>query len=129
MKRIIAIGAVAALAAVTFAGTASAAGHEPPPHGHMLVQRPVIEVIQPDDDDPQLYVAVTSFRKCVDLAAGRSVPLNAHHAGIHTGSAGEALFDRAGHAVVPTAPLTPWANCAAFEAALPILLEPLPLGP
>ncbi len=67
--------------------------------------------------------ALVGFRKCVDVANNRAVPLNAHHDGIHTGTAGAAL-QGAGHAVVPGAPLTPWADCAEFEAALPI-----PLGP
>jgi hypothetical protein len=32
---------------------------------------------------------------------------------VHFGTAGEALFDRAGHVVVPTAPFPeiPWSNC------------------
>jgi hypothetical protein len=88
-----------------------------PEHPHMLVQRPVVEMI-----DGVLYL--TGFRKCVDLAGGRAVPLNAHHANIHTGTAGQALFERAGHAVIPGAPLTPWADCAALQADLPI-----PVGP
>jgi hypothetical protein len=56
------------------------------------------------------------FRKCVDLAAGRKLPLNAHHAHLHTGRAGEALFEKAGHVVVPGAPLTPWSNCQELVA-------------
>jgi hypothetical protein len=93
--------------------------HGVPDHPHMLVQRPVVEII---DGAPYLV----GFRKCVDLAGGRNVPLNAHHDHIHTGRAGEALFERAGHAVIPGAPLSPWANCAALQAALPILVGPPP---
>ncbi|WP_166350622.1 hypothetical protein [Phytoactinopolyspora limicola] len=79
---------------------------EPPPHPHMLVLG-----LELDD-----YGNPVGFRKCVDLAAGKPVPLNAHHAHIHTGSAGEALFNKAGHAAVPGAPLTPWNNCAELIA-------------
>jgi len=92
-----------------------------PDHPHMLVQRPQIDVVFIDETP---FVAVVGWRKCVDLAAGRNVPLNAHHDGIHTGRAGQALFENARHWVIPGAPITPWANCAALQAALPI-----PLGP
>ncbi len=92
-----------------------------PDHPHMLVQKPQFDVIFIDDEP---YVAVVGWRKCVDLAGGRTVPLNAHHDGIHTGRAGQALFENADIWVVPGAPLTPWANCAALRSALPI-----PLGP
>lgn len=105
-----------ALLVLAMAGSAAlAAGHgqgPPPPHPHMLLIG-----IEIEDG------ALVGFRKCVDLANNRAVPNNAHHAGIHTGAAGAAL-QGAGHAVVPGAPLTPWADCAALNAALPI-----PLGP
>ena len=87
----------------------------PPPHAHMLVQDFEVALI---DGKPH----VVGWRKCVDLAANRAVPLNAHHAGVHTGAASEAL-SQAGHAVVPTSPLSPWSDCAALTAALPIPLE------
>ncbi len=58
------------------------------------------------------------FRKCVDLAANSRLPLNAHHEHMHFGTAGEALFTRAGNVVVPGAPFpapfddpVPWSNC------------------
>ena len=102
--------------ALAGSGVAEEHDQEVPLHGHMLVQRPVFGEV---DGIP----AALGFRKCVDLAAGRALPLNAHHDHIHTGSAGAALAMRAGHAVVPTAPLTPWANCAELAAALPILFE------
>jgi hypothetical protein len=106
-----------AMLVATGLGTVLAQGT--PDHPHMLVQRPVVELI---DGTPYLV----GFRKCVDLAGGRHVPLNAHHDHIHTGRAGQALFEHAGHAVVPGAPLTPWANCAALQAALPIPVGPPP---
>ena len=68
----------------------------PDPHPHMLVQRPVVE-----------NGHLVGFRKCVDLAAGRTVPLHAHHEHIPTGTAGAALSEKAGHWVIPGAPLTP----------------------
>jgi hypothetical protein len=74
--------------------------------------------------DGVAWYAGNGFRRCVDLAGVRAVPLHAHRTNIHTGRAGCALSGRAGHAVVPTAPLTPWANGAALHAALPILFEP-----
>lgn len=72
---------------------------EMPPHGHILL-------LGLDGDD---------VRHCVDLAAGRALPLNAHHDRVHVGRAGRALA-RAGHAVAPTAPLTPWDDCAGLFA-------------
>jgi hypothetical protein len=72
----------------------------PPPHPHMLVLG-----LEFDGEEP------VDYKKCVDVAGNRAVPLNAHHAHIHTGTAGEMLATNAGHAVVPGAPLTPWANC------------------
>jgi hypothetical protein len=74
----------------------------PPPHPHMLV----LGIEFDEHEEP------VAFRKCVDLAAGQKLPLNAHHAHLHTGQAGVALFEKAGHVVVPGAPLTPWRNCA-----------------
>lgn len=110
------------LAAMALLGVVSAHEHgRPPDHPHMLVQAPQIAVIFIDETP---FVAVVGWRRCVDLAGGRNVPLQAHHAGLHTGRAGVALFENANIWVVPGAPLTPWTNCAALQAALPI-----PLGP
>jgi hypothetical protein len=104
-----------AVSLTTVPGMADEQPQGPPPHGHLFVQQPVIEFLA---DGPQgAGVYATDFRRCVDLPP---VPLTAHHASVHTGSAGAALTDRAGHAVVPAAPLTPWASCEQFEAALPI---------
>ncbi|NDL55812.1 hypothetical protein [Phytoactinopolyspora mesophila] len=86
--------------------TAMPAQSEVPPHPHMLVLGLQLDA----DGEP------VGFKRCVDLAAGKPVPLNAHHAHVHTGTAGEMLRTKAGHAVVPGAPLTPWNNCAELIA-------------
>ena len=82
-----------------FAGVASA-DEDIPPHGHMLVQGV--------EGTPEAF----TYRKCVDLAAGQALPLNAQHEHLHTGTAGEALFAYAGHVAFPTAPFTPIRDCA-----------------
>jgi hypothetical protein len=89
----------------------------PPAHLHMLLIHPEVAVV-----DGALWLV--GFRQCVDLAGGNPVPNHAHHRNLHlpTGSANAALT-RAGHAVVPGAPLTPWDGCSAFAEDLP-----LPLG-
>lgn len=63
------------------------------------------------------------FRKCVDLAGNRRVPLHAHHEHLHFGDSGVSFGGKAGHAVVPAAPFpapfddpVPWSNCAEFIA-------------
>lgn len=57
--------------------------------------------------------APIGWRKCIDLAANQALPLNAQHEHMHFGTAGEALFTRAGNGVAPTAPFpgVPWADC------------------
>ena len=82
-----------------FAGVASA-DEEIPPHGHMLLQGV--------EGTPEGF----TYRKCVDLAHNQALPLHAHHATLHTGTAGEALFANAGHVAFPTAPITPVRDCA-----------------
>lgn len=116
MRRIVTTLAAALLALSTTAvpGIADEVPGGPPPHGHLFVQRPVIEFVADGPQGPGVYA--TGFRRCTDLPA---VPLTAHHASLHTGAAGEAL-QRAGHAVLPAAPLTPWSSCAELEEALPI---------
>ena len=108
MKRslIIILGLLLALGLMSGAAVAE----EDPPwdedfaHGHVLLIG--VEVLDEGED----YVVIT-FRRCVDLAGGKALPKANHHNTVHTGRAGEALFDKAGHAVVPTAPLTEFANC------------------
>lgn len=108
-------------------GLAAPALAQPPDHGHVLVQRPVVEFLQDGPLGPGPYL--TGYRKCVDLAGGRQVPLSAHHAHVHQGTAGEMLFDRAGHAVIPTAPLTPVEDCAGLADSLPLFAGPPPPPP
>jgi hypothetical protein len=106
MKRIAtSIGIVALLMAF---GLALGGGHgdgPPPPHGHVLLLG-----LQFDGEGE-----VIGFRTCVDLANGRALRINAHHDHLHTGRAGAAVA-RAGHAVVPNSPLTPWNDCAELKA-------------
>ena len=118
MKRIVALLSATLLGVALLAIPATAQ----PEHPHALVLHPEVEVI---DGVPTLV----GFHRCVDLAANRALPHVAHHNTIHTGTAGEMLFDKAGHAVVPLAPLTGWEDCADFEAALPIMLGPPPPPP
>ena len=105
-RRVSLVLAAAALTTLGAAGAAGASqdGDSPPEHGHMLV-------LGVEFSDGGVV-----FRQCVDVAAGKALPLHVHHAGLHRGAAGEALRE-AGNFPVPTSPLTPWANCAAFEAA------------
>ncbi len=98
--------AIAVVGGLAWLGTGWAS-EELPEHPHMLVQG-----IEFDGEGNPV-----AYRKCVDLAANRALPLNAHHDHAHTGAAGAALRERAGHMVVPGAPLTPWANCSELIAA------------
>ena len=94
------IVALAVVGALGVSAMASANG-EPPPHGHMLILG--LEFGGPTE---------ITYKKCVDLANNQALPLNAHHEHLHTGNAGEALFTKAGHAGVPTAPYSPFRDCA-----------------
>ena len=99
MKRFAALTGMAALLmalGLAFADTSE-------PHRHVLLQGVEVVIV---DGEYQLV----GFRKCVDLAGGRALRNNAHHDNAHTGTAGEKLFTRAGHAVIP------FASCAALEA-------------
>lgn len=84
-----------------------ALSQEFPEHPHMLVLGLELD----EQGEP------VGFRKCVDLAANQALPLKAQHEHVHFGTAGEALFERAGHVVVPAAPFPdpeeplPWSNC------------------
>lgn len=107
------LAAVAAGAALVVTVPAFAEGHPPPPeHNHMLL----IGVNE----------AELTYRKCVDLAAGKALRLNAHHDHLHTGQAGQALRG-AGHFVLPSERILPPhlqglgilpANCAGVDAWL-----------
>jgi hypothetical protein len=100
---------------VGLVGTALAGPeHDSPfePHGHVLV----LGVVVDEFDEP------VSVRKCVDLAANQALTLNAHHAHVHFGQAGEALA-RNGNFIVPVAPFgeplfpsVPWTDCESLLA-------------
>lgn len=102
---------VAALAmSLGMFGTAGAQG--PPPHGHVKLLHAEWTGAGPTTD-------VTAYRKCVDLAGGNQLPLNAHHSTVHQGRAGQALA-QAGHLVIPTADLNPTiTGCADLPPSIP----------
>lgn len=102
MRKTLAVLAAAGIAAVGLSGPAHA--QELPPHGHMLVLGVHWEGGEP-----------VGFDKCVDVAAGRALPLVSHHEHVHFGTAGAALFE-AGHLFVPTSPVSPFENCAHLES-------------
>jgi hypothetical protein len=97
----------AALVFVVGLSAVPALSQEFPEHPHMLI----LDLELDEQGEP------VGFRKCIDLAANQALPLNAHHEHVHFGTAGEALFEHAGHVVVPAAPFPdpeeplPWSNC------------------
>lgn len=114
-----------ALAVVTVLGlfAAPVSAHEEealPEHGHMLLQRPDWVLVGIDDDYATIEL---TFRGCVDLAGGQALPLHVHHDTVHTGRAGQALWERTPNGVIPTG-ISPWANCADLSAN-PTLQIPL----
>ena len=107
MRSTTAVLATAAALTLTLAGAAQAdQTPAPPEHGHMLVLG-----IEFGEDGVR-------YRKCVDIAAGQALPVHVHHDGLHAGTAGDALRN-AGNFPVPTAPLTPWRNCADLAKTFP----------
>jgi hypothetical protein len=70
------------------------------PHAHALLLH---ATTVPNPDYPQAGppVFAIAWERCVDLAGGEALPKSVHHQGIHTGKAGAALRERAGHIVVP----------------------------
>ena len=113
LTRAAGIAAAASLALVAATGpSATADAHEGPipPHAHILV---VGAEVGGTEEDPVLL----DYRKCVDIAANRALPLNSQHEHVHFGRAGEALSG-AGHIFVPVAPAfnLPWTDCASFLA-------------
>jgi hypothetical protein len=104
MKGKIAALLAAMLSLSLVAGPASADEHgEPwPEHGHMLL-------LHADYSGEGETTFIHSYRTCIDIASGRKLD-RAHHTTIHQGRAG-AVLRGAGHLVVPTAGMTPWANC------------------
>ncbi len=125
IRRPLTLLAAGLLALSMLAAPAAADEDEPPLHGHMLIQRPTVDWLTVEDDGvPWDGPYVLAIRRCIDLPV---TPLQGHHANVHEGRAAEGLAN-AGHAVAPVAPLTPYADCAAFETAL-AEAGALPAGP
>jgi hypothetical protein len=84
-----------------------------PPHGHvMLIGAEIV--------DGHIF-----FDRCVEFAAGRTLPNAAHHESVHTGVAGGSPFVQgklwdAGKIVAPLAPLTPFRGCEDLVSGMPL---------
>lgn len=131
IKRTCAIAAASA-ATLAFSGTTtSATKHDVEEHGHVKLLHVQIDF---EFENDQLVTAdLTGYARCIDHRAGRGKSWRAHHHSIHTGNAGDALFD-AGHLVIPVHPLgPPWrTDCAGIASQLemgPISLLPPPPPP
>jgi hypothetical protein len=115
MRRVLPFLLVAVITGAT-AATVSAQGKDwgaIPPHGHVMLLGASIE-------GGNLY-----FRRCVEFAAGRTLPNSAHHDSVHTGAAGGSPFApgallAAGHIVAPLVPLTSWTGCESFQSGMPV---------
>ena len=115
LTRAVGVAATAALALMAATGqSATADAHESPipPHAHILV---IGAEVGGTEEEPVLL----DYRKCVDIAANRALPLGSQHEHVHFGRAGEALFE-AGHLFVPVAPAfdLQWTDCASFLAVM-----------
>lgn len=104
MKFLVVFTLVFGFLAVLIVGLAQ--DEELPEHPHLLVLG-----LEFDGEE------VVGFRACRKLAAGQALPLRSQHAHVHFGTAGAALFEKAGHVVVPAAPFpgAPWSNCQELE--------------
>ena len=121
IKRACAIAAVTAATLAVGGATASAGGHGDhgvPEHGHIKLLHVQID-FGFDEDGTLVQADLTGYARCIDHPAGRGNSWSAHHDSIHTGNAGEALFN-AGHLVLPVVPLgPPWrTDCAGIAAQL-----------
>ena len=109
MKRILTASLMVAIG-LTAGITSAQADEDVPLHAHGLL-------LNLEFDE----TGMPSFSKCIDLAANNRLPLNSHHDGVHTGTAGYANLEvgitRAGHGVIPFSPLSPFDDCAAVMAA------------
>lgn len=108
MRRAVVVGLVAMLTLIV-AGSVATADNHLPEHPHLLVLGAEVDF---SGEEPVLVGA----HKCIDLANNNALRLNAQHAHMHFGTAGEALATHADSFVVPAAPFpfVPWANCAEF---------------
>ncbi len=107
MKRSLSLAAVIALALSLMSGPAAASPLDDP-HPHVLLLGADITWVDPGPGQPP-YV-INDYRKCVDLAGGRTLKHNRFHDNVHFGQANQALVG-AGHIVVP------FTNCAALDEA------------
>jgi hypothetical protein len=117
-KRVVATAMMLALAMSLFASAAMAQDRPPPfdqPHNHVLLIGADVEWVEPAPGLPPYRIH--GFDKCVPLANGQPVPLNAHHDRVHFGTAGGALVS-AGHLVIPLS-IFGLSSCAELKAALP----------
>lgn len=117
MKRLTIAVALLALAAVALPVTAQEQFQR---HPHMLLQRPVIGLVEG-------AAHLVGYRACVDLAGNHAVPLHAHHEHLHFGDSGVSFGGESGHVVIPAAPFpapfddpVPWRDCEDFAAFLPL---------
>lgn len=117
MRRVVTYLVGVALGLSLLAGTALGGGNEWPndvvPHGHvMLIGAEVVN-------------GFVHFDRCVEFAAGRTLPGPAHHHSVHTGAAGGspfvqgALFN-AGNWVIPLAPFGFGTGCESFTGPFPL---------
>ena len=111
MRKLLLLIATAVILGVGAVVGSSLAQSSLPEHPHLLVIGFEIE-----------EGFVVSFRNCVELAGGQALKLKTQHAHVHFGTANLALQQKAGNAVVPTAPFpfVPWSNCAELESYLPL---------
>lgn len=114
MRRTTVLLTVLLLALGTTAGAASAGNHEE----HELPRHPHVKLLH-----VELTEDGVTYERCVDLAANQKLPLDAHHHSLHMGTAGHALFENAGHLVVPMKPFPflpfDWEECADLPEVLP----------
>jgi hypothetical protein len=104
--------------ALAVAAPAAADEHDPqfPEHAHVLLLQASLEFT---DQGPLI-----EYRKCVDLAANKALPLHVHHRQLHFGRAGQALR-QAGNVIVPMSPFPsaqsplPFSDCASLANVYP----------
>lgn len=93
-------------------------GDEVPEHPHaMLLNFELDDGGTPEDPSDD----TVTFDRCIDLANGQELPLQAHHHSLHQGTVGagdpSVGITRAGHLVVPLQPFpqSPFADCEDIE--------------
>lgn len=79
----------AALLAISMLAAPAAAHDDTPLHGHVLIQRPTVELLSADADGvPWDGPYLTAMRRCVDMPV---TPLQGHHDNVHRGPGGAGL--------------------------------------